>query len=171
MHKFWQITMKQGSDPLTAKWRRFRKLSPEEQKMVLRAMVLLPLTRIGLRAMGFRRWKGLIERFSLPARQPRILEAPVQFEVAGRIARAVRSVELHGLGTPTCLERSMALWWLLRCDGIEGELHIGARKRESCLEAHAWVELAGQALNGSADVHTHYARFDAPIAAAKVDIH
>jgi hypothetical protein len=34
------------------------------------------------------------------------------------------------------------------------------------LEAHAWVELGGEVLNDGAEVHQHYARFDAPIAVA-----
>ena len=63
----------------------------------------------------------------------------------------------------------MLLWWLLRRGGIEGELHIGARKNGSRLEAHAWVELEGEILNDSTEVHTHYARFDGPIAAIKED--
>jgi hypothetical protein len=48
---------------------------------------------------------------------------------------------------------------------IEGELHIGARKQSGKFEAHAWVELGGQVLNDDVEVHQHYARFDAPIAA------
>ena len=58
----------------------------------------------------------------------------------------------------------MTLWWLLRRDGVAGELHIGARKQGERLEAHAWVELAGIVLNDTAEVHHHYSRFDAPIA-------
>jgi hypothetical protein len=80
------------------------------------------------------------------------------------ITNAASSAEHHGLGTPNCLERSLTLWWLLRREGIEGELHFGARKSESRFEAHAWVELRGIVLNDSPTVHKHYARFDAPIA-------
>jgi Transglutaminase-like superfamily len=147
------------------KWRRFRKLPRLERELVFRAMTLLPLTEVGLRVMGFRRWKQLIEHFSPPVPRRRILEPADQFERAERITRAARSAERNGPGTPNCLERSLTLWWLLRREGIEGELHIGARKSESRFEAHAWVELRGVVLNDSPDVHTHYARFDAPIAA------
>jgi Transglutaminase-like superfamily len=147
------------------KWRRFRKLPPLEREIVVRAMVFLPLTEIGLRAMGFRRWKRMIEHFSPPVPRRRVLEPADQLGMAERIARAARSAELHGPGTPNCLERSLTLWWLLRREDIEGELHIGARKSESGFEAHAWVELRGVVLNDSSSVHRHYARFDAPIAA------
>ena len=83
-----------------------------------------------------------------------------------RIVRDVRSAELHGPASPNCLVRSMTLWCLLRRAGIEGELHIGARKEGERFQAHAWVELGGQVLNDGAEVHQHYSRFDAPIAAA-----
>jgi len=158
--------MTEGHESLPEKWRRFRSRPPEDRRLILRAALLLPLTGIGLRLFGFRRWKELIEKFSLPAHAPQSLSAGLQREAALRAARAVRSAELHGPANPNCLERSMTLWWLLRREGVEGELHIGARKESGRFEAHAWVELDGQVLNDGADVHQHYARFDAPIAAA-----
>jgi hypothetical protein len=158
--------MTEGHEPLLEKWRRFQKRPPEDRRLILRVALILPLTEIGLRLFGFRRWKGLIEKFSLPAHSPQSLPEDLQRETALRAVRAVRSVELHGPTNPNCLERSLTLWWLLRREGVDGELHIGARKEGGRLEAHAWVELGGQVLNDSAEVHQHYARFDAPIAAA-----
>jgi hypothetical protein len=153
-------------DPLAEKWRRFWRRPPDERSLIIRVMALLPLTEAGLRVMGFRRWKEIVERFLLSDLPQRTIESGQQQELAIKITRAVRSVELHGLSCPNCLERSMVLWWLLRQAGIPGELHIGARKSESQLEAHAWVELSGRVLNDSVDVHQHYSRFDAPIAAS-----
>lgn len=138
----------------------------EERNLILRAALILPVTEMGLRFFGFRRWKELIEKFSRSvADSQQRLSARAQSEAALRTVRAVRSAELHGLTKPNCLERSMTLWWMLRRDGIEGELHIGARHQAGKFEAHAWVELGGTVLNDAADVHQHYARFDAPIAA------
>lgn len=148
------------------KWRRFRERPPEDRVLILRAALILPLTEFGLRLFGFRRWKGWIEKFPLPARLSQSLPEDVQRETALRAVRAVRSAELHGLANPNCLERSLTLWWLLRRVGVNGELRIGARKQGARFEAHAWVELGGQVLNDGAEVHQHYARFDAPIAAA-----
>jgi hypothetical protein len=161
--------MAERREPLYEKWRRFRKRPQDERALILRAMALLPLTEIGLRWFGFRRWRELIERFSLSARARKTLPVALQHEMARRAVSAVRSVEMHGPATPNCLERSMTLWWLLRRDGVEGELHIGARKEGTEFKAHAWVELGGEVLNDSAEVHNHYARFDAPIAAAGGD--
>ena len=163
--------MTKGHESLPEKWRRFRRRPPEDRMLILRAALILPLTEIGLRLFGFRRWKELIEKFFLPAHVLQSLPADVQREMALRAVRAVRSVELHGPTNPNCLERSMTLWWMLQRDGVDGELHIGARKEGGRLEAHAWVELGGQVLNDGAEVHQHYARFDAPIAAAVAESH
>jgi hypothetical protein len=151
------------------KWRRFRNRSPEDRSLILSAALFLPLTQLGFRLLGFRRWKEFIEQFlpSVNASDP--LPAVTQAVMARHMARAVRSGELHGPATPNCLVRSTVLWWFLRRRGIDGELHIGARKNGTSFEAHAWVELGGQVLNDTPEVHHHYSRFDAPIAAAESD--
>src|SRR5579863_6620618 len=159
--------MTKRHEPFVEKWRRFRLRPPQDRALILRAALLLPLTEIGLRLFGFQRFKELIEKLSLRAQLPQDLPEDLQREAALRAARAVRSIELHGPANPNCLERSMTLWWLLRRDGIAGELHIGARKEGGRFEAHAWVELGGQVLNDCAGVHQHYARFDTPIGAAE----
>jgi hypothetical protein len=153
------------------KWRRFRKRPAGERALILRAMIFLPMIEIGLRVLGFRQCKKKIENLLVNDPRSQASRSAIPFETAAKITRAVRSVELHGLGTPNCLERSMVLWWLLRRAGIAGELHIGGRKSGPRFEAHAWVELEGKVLNDSADVHQHYARFDAPIASAVAMAH
>ena len=151
--------------PALDKWRRFQQSPAEDRALLLRAALLLLLTRIGLRSFGFLRWKEMIEEFSMTP-HPRALPAHWQREMAGRAARAIGTVERHGPARKNCLERSMALWWLLWREGVEGELHVGARKQGERFEAHAWVEWDGQVLNDNEQVHEHYARFHAPIAAA-----
>ena len=84
---------------------------------------------------------------------------------------AMNAVERNGPWRPNCLERSLALWWLLQLNALDGELYIGGRKSQGRFEAHAWVEWNGQVLNDSTDAHKHYARFDAPIAAAEAGSH
>lgn len=153
-------------DSLIEKWRRYRNHTREDRKLIRFAALILPFSKVGLRLFGFRRWKELIETFFLPANLPQSMPMDLQHETALRAVRALRSVEVHGPTTPNCLERSMALWWMLRRAGVKGELQIGARKQGERFEAHAWLELGGEVLNDSAEVHRHYARFDAPIAAA-----
>ena len=153
------------------RWRRYRKLPQEARGLVLRGMVLLPLTMLGLRTMSFRGCKQLIEQFSLSGGSPRRIEAGRQMERRIKIVSAMNAAERNGPWRPNCLERSLALWWLFRLNAVDGELHIGGRVSEGRFEAHAWVEWEGQVLNDSADVHKHYARFDAPIAVAEGDSH
>jgi hypothetical protein len=162
--------MKERRETFSGKWRSFLKRPPEDRALILRAMVVLPLTGIGLRVFGFRRCREWMEQFSNVRNSPCASDQTVQLAIAERAVRAIRSAELHGPATPNCLERSMVLWWLLRREGIRGELHIGARKSGTQLEAHAWVELVGQVLNDHAEVEKHYARFDAPIAVAEESI-
>ena len=150
---------------LRVKWRRFRMRPAEDRHLILLAAFILALTKVGLSWFGFQRWKELIEKVLLPADRPLPLPAGSQFEKGLRVARAVHSAELHGIGLPNCLERSLTLWLLLRLKGIAGELHIGARKVSGRLDAHAWVELDGRVLNDGAEVYERYALFDAPIAA------
>lgn len=80
-------------------------------------------------------------------------------QLAAKIVRAARSAELHGIGQPSCLERSLALWWLLRRNGIEAELQIGAQTSGKEFAAHAWVEWDGMVLNDSPDVRKRYSPF------------
>ncbi len=95
------------------------------------------------------------------------LESGPQMEMGRKIVSAMCAVERNSPARPNCLERSLALWWMLRLNRIHGELHIGGRKSQGRFEAHAWVEWGGHVLNDSADVHEHYSRFDAPIATAE----
>jgi aryl-alcohol dehydrogenase-like predicted oxidoreductase len=81
-----------------------------------------------------------------------------------RIRMAVRMVNAaarYGGHRPTCLEKSLALWWLLRQQGTVSSVRIGARKVDGKLEAHAWVECEGVVLNEPREEHRHYATFDA----------
>jgi len=146
------------------RWSKFRAHTPGQRALILRAAGHECLTLAGLRLLGFRRCKKLIERFSISAQRGKPSAARAAPERALKMIRAAQSVERNLPISPNCLERSLALWWMLRREGFPAELHIGARKGEQGFEAHAWVEADGQVLNDSSDVHRHYARFDAPIA-------
>jgi len=161
--------MSAARDPFRERVRRFCQLAPEDRGLVLQGVVFLSLTTIGLRTMNFRRCRELIERFSFSGPPSQRIETSSQMECGKRIVAAMHAVERNSPWRANCLERSLALWWFLRLNHIDGELHIGARKNESRFEAHAWVEWNGYVVNDNPDVHEHYARFDAPIAAAEAD--
>jgi Transglutaminase-like superfamily len=142
--------------------RRFRALEPAARGVFLRAAILLPLLSLSLRVRGFGGTQASLQRF-LPAAN----KEPCTTRETGAAlsARMVRAAVHHGLGSPNCLEESLALWWLLGRQGIASQLRIGIRKESTKLEAHAWVEFEGVALNEPEARHHHYAAFEGEISA------
>ncbi|HUJ31691.1 MAG TPA: lasso peptide biosynthesis B2 protein [Candidatus Acidoferrum sp.] len=152
------------------KWRTFRRLSGFERAIVVEAAAALTVTWAGLRLAGFQRWKNLLARLASRPEETSAQESSA-LDAARVIARmeaaAARNVFFH----PTCLERSMVLWWLLRSRGIPAELRVGARKEADRLEAHAWVELQGAPLNDAGESHLHFVPFDGPIVSLETPSH
>jgi hypothetical protein len=57
-----------------------------------------------------------------------------------------------------CLQRSFITTYLLRKRGVTAHMVLGAQKLP--FKAHAWVEVAGQAINERSNVQTTYAVWD-----------
>jgi hypothetical protein len=57
-----------------------------------------------------------------------------------------------------CLQRSFVTTYLLRKHGIQAQMVLGAQKLP--FKAHAWVEVAGQAINERSNVQDRYAVWD-----------
>jgi len=143
-------------------WERLRRFSALERparSLFLRATVLLPLVALSLRWRGFRATQATLQRSLLNDNQER--EAALVSKSAAMIAHMVNAADRHGLVHPSCLAKSLTLWWLLARQGISSHLRIGIRKKEEKFEAHAWVERDGIALNEPDEHHYHYAAFDA----------
>jgi hypothetical protein len=129
--------------------------------MFFRASVLLPVISWSLRIRGFRATQAALQSLSIPSKTKKpVGEQALDGERVLMAVRMVNAAARYGLGA-TCLEKSLALWWLLRREGIVSRVRIGARKAAGKFEAHAWVERDGAALNESGDEHRHYATFDA----------
>jgi hypothetical protein len=143
-------------------WERLRRFSALErpaQELFLRAIVLLPLVALSLRGCGFQATQASLERF-LSDPHPEHDRALVSKDAAAT-AHMVNAADRHGLVHPSCLAKSLTLWWLLARQGISSHLRIGIRKEREKFEAHAWVECDGAALNEPDEHHQHYAAFDA----------
>lgn len=141
--------------------RRFRALGPNARGLFLRAAVLLPLVSLSLRLRGFRSTQATLQKQLTRSGSIRYdPPAPGKAAHTALIARMVRAAAYRNLGTATCLERSLVLWWLLGRQGIVSSVRIGTRKTGLKFEAHAWVECDGMALNEPEEVHEHYAAFD-----------
>jgi hypothetical protein len=131
--------------------------------MFLRAAVFLPAVSVSLKILGFQATqKSLFGFLRDSANRPHLdfIEPFQENEHARLAARMVNAAVYHIWPASSCLEKSLALWWILRTQGICSELRIGGRKIKDKFEAHAWVEREGAALNEPQQEHRHYAKFD-----------
>lgn len=151
-------------------WERFRRFSALERRargIFLRAVVLLPLVALSLRWRGFKATQASLQR-QLSKTNPE-QDAAVVRSAAVMTAHMVNAADRHGLVHPSCLAKSLTLWWLLARQGISSDLRIGTRKQAEKFEAHAWVERDGAALNEPEQQHHHYAAFDAAFSSLPVE--
>ena len=140
-------------------WRRFRRLSPDDQRVALTALMLLPMVVTARRILPWSSLSRLADRQNSCG----AVDVNRASQVAGLVDSVLRRVPLP----VNCLDRSLLLLSTLRRAGLAGELRIGVRRAGSRLEAHAWVEHASHVLNDSAEVQSAYAPLEgAPVRAA-----
>jgi hypothetical protein len=154
-------------------WRRFLRLNLPERKIVLESAAVLFATWAGLRLFGFRRWKEISERPAHAKEQNArgTGEIRADLQLAKKISRLEAAAERHLMFRVNCLERSMALLWLYRRRGIPATLRFGARKHGALIEAHAWIEVAGNVMDTSAGNLDDFVAFDGPISFHETQIH
>ena len=151
-------------------FQKLQQLSGNERRLLTQALILLPLTFCGVYALGVSRWhRFLTQLVSLGVTSKRsnnpnryvvgsavvIADAEAMAE-ARAIARMVKIAAEQGVYQPKCLQETLVLWSLLRRNHIESEIRFGARKAGGELQAHAWVEVGGVALNEDSDVCVHF---------------
>jgi hypothetical protein len=144
---------------------RFNALDRRTQGFFVRAAILLPVIAVSLRLRGLRATQGALGRFlSTPNVPGRQFDGSMAKDAAC-IAQMVHAAARYGPVRPTCLEKSVALWWFLGRRGIPSSLRIGTRKNAGRLEAHAWIEFGGSALDETGVSLRSYTPFDAPLPA------
>lgn len=136
---------------------KLRSLSGSQQRLLASALLLLPVFWVALRVFGFKRFSDRLGRARASGK------APPAFEEIAAIASLVNGAAFHMLGPDNCLIRSLYLLWLLRRRGVSSDLRIGMRLTSGQLEAHAWVEVAGQPVNDAPEIAERYAAFDQPL--------
>jgi len=151
-----------------ARLRRFSALEAPAQRIFFRAAALLPVITLSLRGRGFRKTQSLLQRY-LPE-QNKIGGAERSAKRATLTARMVRAAVRHGFGHPTCLEESLAVWFLLGREGIPTQVRVGVRNDAKKFEAHAWVEYAGVPLNEAEGMHRHFAAFEEALASSPPEV-
>lgn len=133
--------------------------------MFQRAVFLLPRVAISLGIRGFGKTRDVLQQKLRLSHQPPESDERAS-ETVQLTCRMVTAAARRGAFRPTCLVESLALWFLLKQQGVDSTLRIGVRKVSRKFEAHAWVEYAGVALNQGEEGHNHYSAFEAPLAGA-----
>ena len=129
-------------------WNKFWALSPRERRLLMQALIRLPVVAMRVRLDG-----GRVLRH-----QPSIPDGPASDEPAV-IREAARMVNAAARYTPisaTCLPKSIVLQQLLRREGIETALRIGVRKTGAALDGHAWLEYRGVPVADPPGVHDSF---------------
>ena len=127
-------------------------LSAGELAVLVQAAALLPAVRLALNFVTVARLQAL---GGLRAATPGNAELTAQ-----TMAHLVRIAGDHGLCHAKCLEQSLVLRWLLQRKGIDARMFFGARKEDSEMQAHAWVEVDGVAVNEGDDLHERFSPFE-----------
>lgn len=138
---------------LPSAWQRLQALTMRERWALLVASAQLPLVWLGLRIFGLMRLRAFLLR--APVTAPRTVGRNVQ-----SLARIVNAAAARSPFPVTCLTRSLLLERWLRRDGIAAELRIGVQRNGGHLNAHAWVECAGEPINDRADIASAFIPFD-----------
>ncbi|MBW2732613.1 MAG: lasso peptide biosynthesis B2 protein [Deltaproteobacteria bacterium] len=145
-----------------------RELTPAQWADLSRALLLLPLTGIGLKVLGFRRTQKLLRIHPWPKKSQQTAQHD-SLERARSAAQMVSLAARYGPYRATCLKKALVLHWMLEREHIVAELKIGVRRGAGCkgrkgaghnVEAHAWVESSGVVLLDDSAVDERFATFD-----------
>ncbi len=121
-------------------WGKWRALSRRERRVLVHAAMLLVYARVAVRFVALR-----TESASLPP-AARTTGSPLDPETVASLVGAAATRLPFAV---TCLHRALVTWWLVRREGADAKLRIGART-DGGFAAHAWVECSGVALRESA---------------------
>ena len=117
-------------------------LSPSDCFQLLKITVAIFVIRIALRLLRFRTISCLFPRMA--ASEAGIRQDPQE------LAYLVGLASRYHILNPTCLEKALILYGLLRRRGIEAHLRIGTMLNEAGLQAHAWIECQDRVILGGA---------------------
>jgi hypothetical protein len=128
-------------------WRRFRALSASDRVLIIEAVSLLLLIRLGLSTFSF-----FLVRKTLRV-IPRSAQA-VSAESMRRVAWAVTAASSHVPVRTTCLIHALAGEAMFTRRGWPCDLRFGVQPSltaSSVLAAHSWIEYEGSVVLGAVD--------------------
>lgn len=147
------------------KGRTWRKFSDTERRLLIQALILLPMVALSLKLWGLQRTHCLLVKFLSPqltSKLPISLLLSAPYSPASILITTTNIVKIATkyYNWATCLRKSLVLWYLLRLQGIAAQLQIGTRLDGGEFQAHAWVEYQGYVVGDRQEVQQYYATFD-----------
>lgn len=129
---------------MVSKTAKFLRKSRSEKWLIFKITAMLCLLVFLINYIPLRWWRGNFDfekETANPAPHPANAEHIAR---AREIGMTIRMVSKHLPFTILCLPQAIAAQWVLRKEGIDNKLYIGARKgEEKPFEFHAWL-LVGQ---------------------------
>ena len=117
--------------------------------------MMLTFVMLALRIRGYRRTRNTLARLRLHKQPIPHNDAAVD-ALVGELAWSLAAVSHHYPTSTTCLQRTLALWWMLHRRGIASRIRIGTIRAETGILAHARLERDGVVIN---DDEEHTASF------------
>jgi hypothetical protein len=121
-------------------------------------VILFPFLAVALKVFGYKHISQFLTRTSP---NPLVKSYPREhaIRIALMLGQVINAASARGLRQATCLERSMMLWWILRCLRISTNLRVGIRREDGHILAHAWLEFDGIVINDRGDIGRLYLPF------------
>jgi hypothetical protein len=96
-----------------------------------------------------------LEAFTRPAQEKNAVPPEALARAWQRQRQVSMAARLHLLSM-TCLPRALTLRWILGRGGIPAQLCIGMNKTSTGIYAHAWVNVAGEAIGEPEDISERF---------------
>ena len=125
-----------------------------QRASTLRAMAYLALARAAVRLLPLRLYRQSLGAMSQGKRAGAASRRdPMPTVMQKRLARRVVRAAIRLPGKSRCLAQAIALHWMLRRIGEEGELVVAIHRTERSRKHsyHAWLEAGGMMLVGACD--------------------
>jgi hypothetical protein len=123
-----------------------------ERGLLARATLLLVAMRLGLWLLPFQTLRRLLGTLAVTSARLRDTEASSKEGIVWAVETAARHIPLAS----TCLTQALAVQMLLTRRGYPALLHIGVvTVGNNELQAHAWVESAGEVVIGGFDIERY----------------
>ncbi len=141
-------------------FRQFRGLDYSDKLYFLGLVLLVPIIKFCLHFFGFSRVASFFKHSTRAG-----LESEAACEKIKKYEDLLVFFYKFFPLKNMCLPVSLVFWWLLKREGVETDLHLGARKNnnETKFHAHAWIEYRGVPLKADKDVREKYAVFNESI--------